>query len=333
MINAGDKIAVVSPSSGLSFLFPEVYQLGVKRLRELFELEVVEFPCKTLEVPPEKRAEDINNAFKDSSIKAIIATIGGNDQIRILPYLDSDLISKNPKPFFGYSDNTNLHLYLWKLGIPSYYGANLMCQFAMQNEMHAYTVDYLKRVLFHGKIGQVKPSSDYTDADLEWSNPSNLTKKRPLYPSEGWEWHNMPQKIIQGKLWGGCLEVLDMHFSLKKYLPTFEDIILFVETSEEMPNEGFVYRFFSLLAELGILEKLKGILVGRPKAQFLGKSPPEGKDNYITNQKNAVKKALKDYKCPIPTIFNLDFGHTDPQFCIPSGGRAIIDGIKRTLEL
>ena len=31
----------------------------------------------------------------------------GDDQIKVLPFLDFDVIAANPKPFFGYSDNTN----------------------------------------------------------------------------------------------------------------------------------------------------------------------------------------------------------------------------------
>ena len=38
--------------------------------------------------------------------KAIIASCGGNDEIRILPFLDAEVIASNPKPFLGYSDNT-----------------------------------------------------------------------------------------------------------------------------------------------------------------------------------------------------------------------------------
>lgn len=339
-LQKGDKVAILSPSAGLPSIFPWVYELGLKRLREVFQLEPIEFPTARkspdyLEKHPEARADDINAAFADKSIKAIIATIGGNDQIRILPYLDAKTIASNPKSFLGYSDNTNLHLLLWNLGITSYYGGNLMTQFAMQGNMHDFTVHYLKKALFDTSIGEIHASPEWTDYDLNWEDPQNLTKTRPLYKSDGWHWHNHENKMVEGRLWGGCLEVLDLHLSVKRYLPQLDQLagcILYLETSEEMPTEGFVYRFLAALGELGILHKLKALLFGRPKAQFCGKMPPEGRDLFLANQQQAVKKALKDYDCHLPVIFNLNFGHTDPQVIVPNGSIACIDSAKKMIH-
>lgn len=339
-LQKGDKVAILSPSAGLPSLFPWVYELGLRRLREVFQLEPIEFPTARkspdyLEKNPKARADDMNAAFADQSIKAIIATIGGNDQIRILPYLDVETIASNPKSFLGYSDNTHLHVFLWNLGITSYYGGNLMTQFAIQGNMHDFTVNYLKKALFEANIGEIHASSEWTDYDLNWEDPQNLIQTRPLYKSEGWHWHNHQNKRIEGRLWGGCLEVLDLQLSIKRYLPSldrFADCILYLETSEEMPTEGFVYRFLAALGELGILHKLKALLFGRPKAQFCGTLPPEGRESFIANQELAVKRALKDYDCSLLTVFNLNFGHTDPQIIIPNGGTALINGVEKTIR-
>jgi muramoyltetrapeptide carboxypeptidase LdcA involved in peptidoglycan recycling len=339
-LQPGDKVAILSPSAGLPAVFPWVYELGLKRLREVFHLEPVEFPTARkspdyLAKNPEARAQDINAAFADPSIKAIIATIGGNDQIHILPYLDADVIAPNPKSFLGYSDNTSLHLYLWNLKVVSYYGGNLMNQFAMQANMHDFTVRYLKKALFDTDIGEIHAAPEWTDFDLSWEDPQNLSKARPLYPNDGWHWHNPNNTIIEGRLWGGCLEVLDVHFLANSYLPPLDqlkDCILYLETSEEMPSAEFVYRFLASLGKLGILQKFKGLLFARPKAQFCGKLPPEGREAFFANQIRAVKKALKDYDCNLPTVFNLNFGHTEPQIIIPNGGNALIDGTKKTIR-
>lgn len=85
-----------------------------------------------------------------------------------------------------------------------------------------------------------------------------------MYPAEGWYWRNTQEKIIEGKLWGGCLEVLDLHLSVRRYLPAFEKLdstILFLETSEEMPSEGLVYCFIAALVEIGLLRRFKAILI------------------------------------------------------------------------
>jgi muramoyltetrapeptide carboxypeptidase LdcA involved in peptidoglycan recycling len=156
-----------------------------------------------------------------------------------------------------------------------------------------------------------------------------------MYLSQEWHWHNKQNNLIEGRLWGGCLEVLDLHLSVKQYLPTAEQLegtVLFIETSEEMPSEGFVYRFVAALAELGLLKKFKAILMAYPKAQFCGKLPPEGREAYIYNQQNAVKNALKDYGLNIPVIFNMNFGHTDPQIIIPNGGNVKINSKDETIR-
>ncbi len=99
-----------------------------------------------------------------------------------------------------------------------------------------------------------------------------------------------------------------------------------------MPSEGFVYRFIAALAELNMLNKFQAILMAYPKAQFCDKQPPEGRESFIINQQNAVKNALKDYNFHLPVIFNMNFGHTDPQIIIPSGGKVKVNCATKTIE-
>jgi muramoyltetrapeptide carboxypeptidase LdcA involved in peptidoglycan recycling len=166
-------------------------------------------------------------------------------------------------------------------------------------------------------------------------NKQNLDRKRPTYPSQGWHWHNKQNGVIEGRLWGGCLEVLSFHLSVRKYLPDFEKLngtILFIETSEEMPAQELVYCFIAALAKIGLLKKFKAILMAYPKAQFCDQQPPEGREAYIANQQNAVKNALSDYGSNIPVIFNMNFGHTDPQMVIPNGGNVTINFKNETIR-
>ena len=192
-LKAGDKIAIVSPSSGCASIYPWVYKLGLNRLIEIFKLEPIEFPSALasnnyLSANPKARADDINKAFSNPEIKAIIATTGGNDQIRILPYLDHNIIINNPKIFLGYSDATNLHLYLNKLNLISYYGCSLMSQLAMQGQMDKYTIRSIIKSLFEPTIGQIEPADYSTDYDLDWADQELLTHARPLEKGTGWHW-------------------------------------------------------------------------------------------------------------------------------------------------
>jgi muramoyltetrapeptide carboxypeptidase LdcA involved in peptidoglycan recycling len=88
----------------------------------------------------------------------VIAAIGGEDEIKVLRHLDPALLASHPKPFFGYSDNTNLHLFLWNLGLVSYHGGAVMVEFGRPAAMHPLTRRSLERALF-------------THAATNWSRP------------------------------------------------------------------------------------------------------------------------------------------------------------------
>ena len=58
----------------------------------------------------------------------MLATIGGDDQITVIPHLDPELVRRDPKPFLGYSDNTNLLSWLWSNGVASFHGGSTQVQ-------------------------------------------------------------------------------------------------------------------------------------------------------------------------------------------------------------
>lgn len=106
----GDTIATVSPSNGWAgdYNINWKYHLGVNRLKDLFGLNVVSAPnslrgSEYLEKNPQARAEDLIWAFTNPKVKAIISNIGGNDSIKILPFINQNVIKNNPKIFIGYS--------------------------------------------------------------------------------------------------------------------------------------------------------------------------------------------------------------------------------------
>ena len=105
----GDRVAIVSPSFAAPALYPAVHELGLQRLRSELELVPVEYPTtRQLGASPRERAADLTAAFADPSIRAILTTIGGDDQLTVLPHLDPAVVLADPKPFVGFSDNTNI---------------------------------------------------------------------------------------------------------------------------------------------------------------------------------------------------------------------------------
>ena len=55
---------------------------------------------------------DVNAAFADPAIRGILAVVGGEDQITVIPHLDAQLARRDPKPFLGTSDNTDAERFL-----------------------------------------------------------------------------------------------------------------------------------------------------------------------------------------------------------------------------
>ena len=324
-LSPGDKIATVSLSWGGPSVFPYRYQVGVKQLQEEFNLQVVEMPhtlrdADWLARNPQARADDLMRAFVDSSVKGIFATIGGDDSIRLLPFLDLNVIRNNPKIFLGYSDTTISHLVCYKAGLTSFYGPSIMVEFAENGGMFPYVIQSLRKSLFSSKvIGEVNPEIDgWTAERLDWRDPTNQQIKRKLNPSMGWRFLQ-GHGIHRGHLIGGCLEVFDWARGTAIFPANWQDAILFLETSEEAPPPETVQRTLRVFAALRILSKLSGILFGRPG----GEVPVEKFKEYdkailqVVNQ----EEGLTD----LPIITQMDFGHTSPMFVLPYGVIAEID--------
>jgi len=335
--NPGDKVAVLSPSSGLPEMYPAVYEQGLQRLREIFHLEPVEYPTtRKMHSSPQDRARDIHTAFADPEIKAVISSIGGDDQLKVLKYLDPELLKTHPKAFFGYSDNTNLLNFLWNLGIVSYHGGSIMDRFGRSGAMHSYTLESLKRALFEQGEFEMYPSPTYTDEDKDWNDPANLSSQPELFSNSGWTWQNA-ETVVEGTLWGGNLEIVDWNLRANRYIQpveTYAGTIFYFETSEEMPSATEVYRILMCMGERGLLQQFAAILIGRPKAWFFTRPyTAEEKAQFTSEQAEAITRALNEYHPGVLVAFNLDIGHTDPQCILPNGGRVRIDGVQHKIYL
>jgi muramoyltetrapeptide carboxypeptidase LdcA involved in peptidoglycan recycling len=98
------------------------------------------------------------------------------------------------------------------------------------------------------------------------------------------------------------------------------------ETSEEIPSAGYVRRVYRALGERGILGRVKGILVGRPKAwEFDKQNSKDQKEEYRKQQREVILETVRKYNHALPVVQNLDFGHSDPQIPMPYGMPARID--------
>jgi len=331
-LRRGDEVAIVSPSFAAPGAWPHVYELALKRVHDVFGLEPVEFAVtKKIGASSEERAKDLIDAFQDKSIQAVIASLGGDDQVTYIKNLPTEPFKNNPKPFFGFSDNTHFSNFLWLNGIPSYYGASLFTQFAMQRRMDEFTVKYLKYALFEDGEFELTSSDVYNDIGLDWDDITKLDKVRTYEKNDGWFWDGNSNS--DGISWGGCLESIDELLRHDIQIPSlkeFKNIVLITETSEEIPSSDYVSSVYRALGERGILERVKGVLVGRPKAWGFDKQNSfSQKTEYREKQRETILEVFRKYNKTAPIIQNMDFGHTDPQICIPYGKKVTINSLEK----
>ena len=329
-------MAILSPAAGLPQIFPEVFDLGLSRLRTELGLEPVEFPTtRVLGAPAELRARDLHAALTDPSITAIMASIGGDDQITVLRHLDPEVFRAHPKPFFGYSDNTNLLNFLWSHGIVGYHGGSVMVHLGRAGRTHPSHLDSLRAALFDPGWYRLAPPADWGDEPVDWSTPDRFGEEPPMWPHEEWAWVNAETRL-EARTWGGNLEIISWLLQAGLVLPNdaYDGCVLYLETSEEMPADEEVFRILRNMGERGLLERFAALVMARPKAWE--RSHPRSADEkreYVEAQQAAVQRVMETYHPDAMIVFGVDFGHTDPQFIIPNGGEMRIDGINREIHV
>jgi muramoyltetrapeptide carboxypeptidase LdcA involved in peptidoglycan recycling len=331
----GDRVAVVSPSSGLPGLFARPFELGLERLRDAFGLVPVEYPTtRRMGSRPVDRAADVNAAFADPTIAAVLSSIGGDDEVSILRHLDRDLIAANPKPFFGYSDNTALLAYLWGCGIVGYHGASVMVQLGRPGAVHPFTERSFRAALFTTGPFELPQPDASGDVDRPWSDPATFDSEPVLEPCDPWRWPAV-ERIVEGPAWGGNLEVLSWLAMADLAIgppAEYEGSVLLLETSEEMPGAIEVERILRGLGERGLLGPFAAVLVGRPKASNLERPlRADEKAAFRRDQRAAVQRGFDEYGSSPLIVYDVDFGHTDPQLVIPIGGSVRVDGRARRI--
>ncbi|MFF7445120.1 MULTISPECIES: LD-carboxypeptidase [unclassified Streptomyces] len=334
----GDRVAVVSAGAGLPGLFPRPYELGLARLREEYGLEPVEYPTtRRMGASPQDRAADVNAAFADPDVKVVMASIGGDDQITVLPFLDREVIRANPKPFFGMSDNTNLLMYLRNTGIVGYHGSTVMCELGRPGAMHPQTAASLRAALFTSGEYELRPADRWNDVNGDWADPATFDAEPQSKPGTGWTWVNA-DRVVEGRTWGGCLEIVGWLLmadrEISHDLGEYDGDVLILETSESMPSADEVFWTLRSMGERGLLQRFSALLMGRARTwSFERPNGPEEAARYASDQREAVLRAMRAYAPETPIVLDVDLGHTDPQLVIPYGGLVRVDGPARRITV
>ena len=320
-LNKGDIIATISPSWGCagSNRVKWQYQLGVNRLESL-GLKVLAAPnslkgTSFLASSPEARAEDLMWSFENKAVKAIIANIGGNDSINLLPFLSPRTILDNPKILCGYSDIMTLHLYCYRLGLETFYGDNLLTTIAEQQKWHPYSKHWFEKVFFNDSvIGDIYPSDDWSYSPNHHTNPT-YSKEYQLNPGYC---RVQGIGIVQGRLFGGHggMSEYEENCGIKLNKSDFEEKIFFYEDIQEVCTPKYIGDFFDWMGRQGYLQVLNGIIIGKMRI----------KDSFALYA-NEIKRIVtgKYGLDKLPILYNLNFGHTSPICILPYGAKAEID--------
>lgn len=324
-LKKGDTVAIVSLSSGMGGdeIFKHRYELGKERLENVFGLNVITMPnalkgSKYLYEHPEERAKDLMDAFKDKNVKAIISMIGGEETIRLIPYIDYEIIKDNPKIFMGYSDTTVNHFMMYKAGVTSYYGPAILSEFAENGKMFEYTEKYIWETLFNDEDIVVESSREWTNDRIDWTDKEKSNVFRKMNKEEHGYEVLQGNGIFEGELLGGCLDVIRMIVGTDIWPKSDEwkNKILFIETSEEKPTPDQVKYALRNLVALGVISNIKGIIVGKPKGEM-----------YYEEYKSVLKKVICEEagRKDLPILYNVNFGHSAPMCILPYGVKAIVD--------
>ena len=330
---AGDRVAVLSPSFAAPGVAPAVHEQAMRRLTEVTGLVPVEFPTtRMVDASARARAADLNAAFRDPGIRAVLATIGGEDQITVVPHLDADAARADPKPFVGYSDNTNILSWLWTHGVAGFYGGSTQVQLGPGPGVDACHVAALRAALLTGERLEVTDPGESEDFGKDWADPEALTEYGDREPTEPWAWAG-PARSVTGATWGGCIDVIQWVLTAGRF-PDDPSVlaggVLLLESSEDLiPAQQFGYIVRSL-GERGLLEAVDAVLVARPPASSFTLMPDAaGRAAHRRDQRDTVIAVLERYNPAAVVCVGVPFGHTRPQWILPYGGSVTVDGTNR----
>lgn len=285
-LRKGDRVMVLAP--GTNVTDPVLIKKAEKNIQELGFQPIISDTLTSKHTGhnsnnSDYRAEAINKAFEDESIRAIWCIRGGYGSMDLLTKLDYDSIAQNPKLFIGYSDITALHsaLYLHS-GLITLHGPVALSK---QTE---FTLKGLQNLLFSG---------------LKGDNIELLPKDRSEIR------FTLNNQTVKGRLLGGNLSLISA-ITGTEYLPSFEQAIVFLEDVGEAP-----YRLHRMLKQLELAGKfndIKALIVGKCDGCNRGDSHVS---DYTENE--AYLDIVQSLQVPVG-LNNL-IGHTENQTTLPHG--------------
>jgi muramoyltetrapeptide carboxypeptidase len=324
-VRPGATVAVVSPCSPVVFWVKHRAAQACAYLESLgLKIRIMPHSGQAMagrQVTPQARAEELHAAFSDPDVAVVLAAIGGDHAVELLPHLDFGLIRANPKVFQGYSDLSVLHwALLQRSGLVSFYGPALLPELGEHPAVLPDTDAWLRAAWFGTRPLRFVPAATWTDEFLDWNQQEDRKRPRKLLPSEGWV--TVRRGVAEGQLLGGCLDTICRHLVGSPVWPDLQGALLVLETSEEVPPPDRVDAYLAELADVGVFEQIAGLVVARPY----------GYDQQQTLRLwSLVARWTK--VSGMPVLGNVECGHADPMLTLPLGIRARMDTTAMEFEM
>ncbi|WP_300434063.1 LD-carboxypeptidase [Christiangramia sp.] len=304
-LSEGDTIGIVSPASAI--FESEPYEIAKESFKTMGLKVKLGKNIKNrhghLAGTDEERAEELNEMFRDQSVKAVIALRGGSGSARILDKLDYDAIKKNPKVFIGYSDITAIHLAIYeKTGLVTFHGPVAV------STWNAFSTKYLKDLLFNKEA-------------LIYKNPVSIgdelvqTKNRIRTITEG---------TVKGQLLGGNLSVLTGIMGSEYFPKNWTGKILYLEDVGEKIYA--VDRMMSQIQLGGVFEQISGFVFGK-----CSDCDPGGSGYGSLTLEEVIDHYIKPLG--IPAYSGAMIGHIDDNVTIPNGIEAELNATEGIIKL
>ncbi|VVB74655.1 LD-carboxypeptidase [uncultured archaeon] len=321
----GDTIGIISPSDPVN---PKLFQKRISRATNA--LEKIGFKVKfgksvygtkSAIHTAKNRALDINNMFKDDSIKAILTTWGGLCSNQTLPYLDFELIKHNPKIIVGYSDTTILlNAIFAKTNLITFHGPALLKEFGEFPTPLEYTLQSFEKTLMKSNIiGTLKPPSHWTDETLYWDKEDY---KRPRKLMTNRDWYFIGSGKTTGHLIGGNIDTF-VALTGTEFIPKTKGAILLLEDNV-LKNQDIrsIVKNLTHIEQTGIFRDINGIILGKFS-------------NCIPQTQRIIESILVNLvnKYNYPIVTEVDFGHTDPKLTLPIGINIEINTKKKKISI
>lgn len=240
------------------------------------------------------RSSDLTNMFLDDSVDMILCIRGGYGTMRILPYIDFDLIKSHPKIFAGFSDITTLLNYIsLKCNLTTFHSPML-------------TSNFNDKYTFKSFFNTLK----FGNSPYIIENPPNIKVKA------------LTDKKIEGQLVGGNLSLISSTIGTAYEIDT-KDKILFIEEVGEP-----CYKIDRMLTQLDLSGKLnccKGFILG----QFTNCTYSKGQNRIIL--KDIIKDKILKFKKP--TLINFMTGHSYPNLTLPIGAKIKLNCPKKYIKV